>query len=89
LVGLDPHATFVPSPNNPVTGTQAIRDALRALIHNRVGIKLVPRNIRIVGDVGLVSHTATVTTPDGSAIKLSAALAETSAVLLELVPKYF
>ena len=66
----EPGATLVPTANGAATGTEAIRECLQALIHDRVSIKLVPRKIQVSGDVALVSNAATVVgaTPDGSSV---------------------
>jgi uncharacterized protein (TIGR02246 family) len=56
-----PNAHFVPTPGNHAVGTDAIRKTLTGLIDHGVRIKLELRDIRLVGDVALVSNTATVT----------------------------
>ncbi|MFI9761409.1 nuclear transport factor 2 family protein [Streptomyces sp. NPDC051963] len=62
LVSLyDPNAHFVPEPGNHAVGTDAIRNALRQLIDSGAKLKLEPRELRVVGDVALVSNTATLT----------------------------
>ena len=71
LVSLyEPGATLVPTADGAATGTEAIRESLQALIHDRVSIKLVPRKIQVSGDVALVSNVATLVgaTPDGSSV---------------------
>jgi len=70
LVSLyDPGATLVATPDGAATGTEAIRESLHALIHDRISITLVPRKIQVSGDIALVSNVATVGgAPDGSSV---------------------
>ncbi|MEV0032578.1 nuclear transport factor 2 family protein [Nocardia sp. NPDC050793] len=62
LVSLyEPEATFVPAPGVVVYGTEAIRDSLRGYIEGGARISLALRKIHTVGDVAVLSSSATAT----------------------------
>ena len=66
LVSLyEPDAHFVPEPGVHATGEAAIRQALQNLLDSGAGLTLEPRDSRIVGDIALMSNTATLS-PVGS-----------------------
>ncbi len=69
LVSLyEPAATLHPEPGRVVSGTDAIRESLRAYVEAGARISLELRTIRTVGDLALLSNRAAVERllPDGA-----------------------
>ncbi|MFI8992305.1 nuclear transport factor 2 family protein [Streptomyces antimycoticus] len=64
----EPAAFFAPQPGQSVSGTEGIRNALESMMAAGATIKLETRRLQSVGDLAVVSNTATVSglSPDGS-----------------------
>lgn len=72
LVSLyEPAALFVAAPGVLDAGTDAIRAALAALIESKRQITLTPRRVQILNEVAVISNTARVADPDGSAVQVT------------------
>jgi uncharacterized protein (TIGR02246 family) len=71
LVSLyEPAAHFIPTPGTHLVGTTAIREGLQQLIDSGARLDLEMRAVRRVGDIALLSNTATLTsaTPNGTPV---------------------
>jgi uncharacterized protein (TIGR02246 family) len=81
LVALyEPEATLTPQPGQVVTGTQAIREALRAFVATKPTLTLAVKTLAQTADIALTSAKweLTGTDPDGSPVKMSGHSVEVS-----------
>jgi uncharacterized protein (TIGR02246 family) len=81
LVALyEPEATLTPQPGQVVTGTQAIREALRAFVATKPTLTLAVKTLAQTADIALTSAKWELTGPgpDGSPVKMSGHSVEVS-----------
>ncbi len=81
LVALyEPEATLTPQPGQVITGTKAIREALRAFVATKPTLTLEVKTLAQTGDIALTSAKWELagTGPDGSPVKMSGHSVEVS-----------